>query len=437
MTKQPDHILVLGGYGLIGSAVVRALIEDGFRVTALGRDIKQGQSILPLANWIAADISRLKRPSDWTDILEGVDTVVNASGALQSGLKDKLSDLQATSISALIAECEAAGVKRFVQISAPGATTSASTEFLRTKAVADQRLRESSLEWHILKPGLVVSNDAYGGTALLRMLAAFPLVIPVVKAHSPVGTVDIDDVTIAVSRACSGLLDAGSEMDIVERIPHSLAEVLFMFRRWLGFDTPMAIVKLPDLVASATSRVADFLGRLGWRSPLRSTAVRAIDEGVVGDPSEFERQIGRNPKTLEETLNSLPSTVQERWFSRMYLAHPIILGTLSLFWLASGLIGAAMWEEAITHLTKAGMTADQARTIVFAGAAADIALGAAVLFRPLTRLACLGMVAVTAGYLGAGTILSPELWADPIGPYVKTIPAAVLALVGAALTRTR
>ena len=42
------------------------------------------------------------------------------------------------------------------------------------------------------------------------------------------------------------------------------------------------------------------------------------------------------------------------------------------------------------------------------------------------------MLLVTAGYLVGGALVRPDLWLDPMGPLLKSIPAAFLAL--AALT---
>jgi len=60
---------------------------------------------------------------------------------------------------------------------------------------------------------------------------------------------------------------------------------------------------------------------------------------------------------------------------------------------------------------------------------ADLLLGVTVLFRRWTKTACLGMIAVSAGYLAAGTLLTPHLWADPLGVFVKVLPSMVLALL--------
>ena len=437
MEDRQEFVLVLGGYGLIGSAVVRCLLDKGHRVRAVGRDTAYGKRRQPEAEWVSADISKMRGPEDWFDALEGVSVVVNASGALQSGLRDRLGDLQERAVTALVEACEIFRIGRFVQVSAPGAAVSADTEFMRTKGAADDRLRKSLLDWFILKPGLVISTDAYGGTALIRMLAAFPVILPLVKGDSRVGTTSIDDVTEAVVAACEGTIPARNEIAVIEREPHSLTEVVLAFRKWLGFGKPVKVVDLPSSVGRIVSLGADMLGYFGWRSPLRSTAMKTIDNGVVADPSAFEASFGRPARTLDETLARMPSTVQERWFARMYLAMPMVLGTLALFWLVSGIVGAVMLDTAARHLVAAGLGPDTAKAIVLGGAAADITLGAGALFQKTARIACFGMVAVTASYLIAGTVLSPELWADPIGPYVKTIPAAMLALVGAALSRTR
>jgi hypothetical protein len=44
---------------------------------------------------------------------------------------------------------------------------------------------------------------------------------------------------------------------------------------------------------------------------------------------------------------------------------------------------------------------------------------------------------MSLGYLAAGTWLTPELWLDPLGPFVKIFPSVALALAVAALTEER
>jgi uncharacterized protein YbjT (DUF2867 family) len=97
------RILVLGGYGFIGLEASRRLIDMGHAVVALGRSAEHGRQVLPDADWLGADIARLISPNQWAPLLRGVDVVVNASGALQDGLRDNLRAVQDEAMRALIA----------------------------------------------------------------------------------------------------------------------------------------------------------------------------------------------------------------------------------------------------------------------------------------------------------------------------------------------
>jgi hypothetical protein len=142
-------------------------------------------------------------------------------------------------------------------------------------------------------------------------------------------------------------------------------------------------------------------------------------------------------RDLATTLRDLPATVQERWFARAWLLKPLVIGVLALFWLLSGLIGALRFDAAQAVLAGRGVDAGLAALAVACGAVADVALGLAVLVRRWVVPAACGMVGVTAGYLLGATLLAPDLWLDPLGPLVKTLPAAVLALVAIALAPER
>jgi uncharacterized protein YbjT (DUF2867 family)/uncharacterized membrane protein len=429
-------VLVLGGYGLIGEAVVDLLTGAGMHVTGLGRDTAAAKRRNPDIRWIKADLAQLGAPGDWAPLLAGMDAVVNAAGALQDGARDDVRAVQERAVLALIAAGEAAAISCFVQISATGASHSAPTAFFRTKAVADDALRASKLNWIVLRPGLVISPAAYGSTALVRALVAFPLVQPLVLSRRPVQTVAAADVAQAVHDALTGRLPPGTSVDLVEDQAHTLGKLVTAFRARLGY-TPARIVALPAWLAHPVSALADALGWLGWRSPLRRTAMSAIAGGVTGDPEPYRALAGRGVRPLGQTLAALPSTVQERWFARLWLLKPVLLGTLALFWIASGVIGFVRFDAAVFVLRSHGVRFDLAHAAVLVGSVADIVLGLGILVRRFARPALLGMIAVTLFYLAAATVLAPVMWLDPLGSLVKTLPALVLALVGLAVLEER
>lgn len=429
------RILVLGGYGFIGAEIARALIDDGHEVVGLGRDAALGKRILPQARWIGADMGALTAPEAWAAHLEGVEAVVNAAGALQDSGRDSLQGVHAAGVAALINAAERAGVRRFIQISAPGAVANASTQFLRTKAAGDAALRASALDWIIFKPGLVLSRNAYGGTALLRMLASAPIEM-LIHADAKVQTVSMVDVVDAVRRALAGEVPSRADYDLVEDAPHSLAEIIARFRIWLGFPTPVLRIRAPVATAAPIIFLADVSGWLGWRPALRSTAMKVMAEDVIGDPAPWRTAAGRPNASLDAFLGANPATAQERVYARAQLALPIIVGALGLFWIVSGAMGLARLGAASAHLVSlAGEGA--AKTLVGAASLLDIAIGAGVLYRPTARAAAAVSVVVAAGYLIAGTLIEPALWLDPLGVYVKVIPAMALGFVAALLVGER
>ena len=430
------RVLVLGGYGLIGLEVCRELMRQGFAVTGLARSETRGAKLLPGARWIGDDIARLTSPEDWAPYLSGFDAVVNASGALQSGARDRLGAVQRDAICALIAASEQAGIADFIQISAPGAEPEADTEFMATKGAADQALRASSLRWVILKPGLVLSSAATGGTGLLRMLAAFPLVQPLVLGAAPVQCVDAGDVAAAAVRCLTDPELAGRDYDLVEPRSHTLQELILAFRGWLGFADPQLVIALPESLGRALARLADLAGWLGWRSPLRTTALKVMGGGVAGDPEPWRRATGLELKGLPEILARLPSTLQERLYARMKLVFPLLLIGLALFWLLSGLIGFWRYETA-AGLISAQLGRPLALAAVMTGSLIDVLIGAGLLVQSLCRPAALAAMAVSLIYLAAGSFITPDLWADPLGPLMKVIPGIGLALVVAVMAEER
>ena len=431
---KATRVLVLGGYGLIGAAITRRLLAAGYVVTGFGRSLEAGRRTAPGAEWIRGDLARMTRPADWTPALEGVDVVVNAAGALQDGPRDDLGRSQRDAVIALIEAAETAGVSRFVQISAPGVEVGASTAFYRTKAAADARLAASRLRWTILRPGLVLGADSYGGSRLLRMIAAVPVVQPLALAEAEVRAVALDDVAEAALTAIRAGVDG--DFDLVEENPHSLGELVAAVRRWLGFAPARATLRAPRWATALVGFGADALGRLGWRSPLRSTALRVLAEGVDGDPAPWRAATGMRLRSAEEALAARPATYQDRVAARASLAFPFLLATLSLFWIASGVIGA--WRaEAATAVLAGALPETAALAAVWGGAAADILIGAALLVRRRLRAALLASIAVAVGYLLGGALLTPWLWADPLGPMVKVFPAIALAVALLALEQER
>jgi uncharacterized protein YbjT (DUF2867 family) len=363
----------------------------------------------------------------WSTALAGADAVINASGALQSGGGANLRNTQGRAIVALIDACVGAGVRRFVQISAPGADANADTEFMTTKAIADAHLRRSGLEWIILRPALVIGRNAYGGTALIRALAALPIGMTV-YGDRPVQCVSLDDVAAACVDAIESGIAAGTELTLASHEVPTLRDVIAAHRRWLGLPPVRLTFDLPAALATPVAWAADIAGWLGWRSPLRSTALNVMRHGVRTDDIA-----GRSLASLAQTLAANPAGLQDRIAARLFLLQPPLVLALAGLWIGSGVVGLIETSRAAAII--GGSAA--ASALVRACSITDLLLGGAILVRAWARPAALGMAVVSAAYLIGGSLGTPSLWLDPLAPLLKIVPALVLALIAAAILDRR
>ncbi len=433
---RPMRIVVAGAYGLIGTYVTARLLAEGHEVTGVGRDIVMAHRKIPQARWVKADLARAS-VEDWIELLDGADAFVNCAGALQDSPRDDLKAVHLDAVTRLIAACKASGVKRFVHISAAGVSEGRGTAFNDTKLAAEAALKGCDLDWVILRPGLVIAPAAYGGTALLRALAATPLVTPVIYPHSVIQVVSGAETAEAVARAVRLDAPAGISADVVSAERLTLERVVTEIRRWLGLPTTV-VWRLPGAFARPPALVADALAWFGWRSPMRTTSIEQLRMGVTGDAAPLRAAYGLETQTLGEMLRDNPSGVQERWFAKAYFLKPAMLGILALFWLVSGIVGATAGRDAaIAVLAPAHLPLGIAQGSVIGGDVIDILLGLAVIFRRTAGTALKGMILVSLAYLVGGTILRPDLWLDPLGPFTKVLPAAVLAFVALALLDER
>jgi uncharacterized protein YbjT (DUF2867 family) len=424
-------ILILGATGFIGSAILQRLAADGHRITGLGRNPDRARLKWPAARWVKADLAQLTAAA-WRPLIEDQDVVVNCAGALQDGLSDDLAATQEKAMLVLFQAAQALGGRRIVQISARTDGAAAGLPFLATKRRADEALAASGLPFVILRPALVIGRNAHGGTALLRSLASFPGLLPLIHAESPVETVSLDDVATAVSLAVDGTTPAGSDLDLAAEPTLTLSDLVQQHRAWLGLPTARTIA-LPAPLTKPVAWAADLAGRLGWHSPLRSTAMTVMSEGVR---STRPKPLGLVLASAVQTLAAHPSGVQDLWFARLYLLKPVVILTLSLFWLLSGLIPLLDVRAAAVHFPPT-VPVTFALAVTVATCLLDILLGSAVLIRPHARKAMLAMIVTSLAYLAGGTLLEPQLWLDPLGVLVKVLPSIALTLVSLAILDER
>ena len=430
------RVLVLGANGFIGSHVAAALSSAGWSVRAGARHIAEPARRAPTFDWVVADFAKLTTAQAWAPLLSGVDAVVNCVGVLQNGAGYSTRAAHVDGPRALIAACEAAGVRRLVHISAVGADDGAGTDYARTKAETERMIEASGLDWLILRPSLVVDRAAFGGTGLIRALAAFPLFSPVVGGDQIFRPIPLGDLSAAVVAALKPGAPSRRTLDMPGPEPVTMVETVRLYRGWMGLS-PALVVRVPRALAAPVLVIGDLLGRLGWSSPIRTTAIKQMDHDVSGRDSGWAQALDVPSRGFTRLLAETPASVQDVWHARLWFVRPISILTLGLFWLITGLISFGPgWNRAVAILHEGGY-GRMAGPIAWWGALLDVVLGLMLFVRPWTARVAVFMCLATVGYLTAATLSLPHFWIDPLGPWLKVLPMMALCLFVAATDARR
>ncbi|TVQ41308.1 MAG: SDR family oxidoreductase [Wenzhouxiangella sp.] len=429
-------VLVTGAGGFIGSAIVECLLEQGHAVVACVRE-RNNLPPSPRLNTDLVDLSTRLDANDWMEVLDGVDAVVNAAGILRENRPGDFDRIHHQAPLALAEACVRRKIRRFVQISALGHPDDGAFVASKHRLDADL-LAMPGLEAIVLRPSVVVSlRGAYGGTSMLRAMAALPLVLflpgPGQQKIQPLLLEDLCGLVL------QGLQDPHGRSAVVDAVgPEvlTLKDYLLATRRWLKLPEPSLIVSVPMGLVRLAGRLGDLL-RAG---PLGQTMTRMLERGNVspGSPADQTDSGATEMRSVSASLAQSASFVQDRWHARLYWLGPMAWLALVVIWLVSALSGlVADAVEFGPVLDRMGVPLAWQPVLVLSTAALNLALGIALLLRIwLARVLALMWICVLAYSLGLG-LLVPELWLEPIGGLVKNLALLVLIPVVMVLENRR
>lgn len=428
------RILLTGANGFIGSHIMASLLEAGHDVVAAVRNPLALKRQCSGIQAVSCDFNTDTDPAVWLPRLNRIDAVINCAGIMQRSRRQNMEAIHYHAPQALFEACCQAGVRRVIQISAVSADDEAGTAYARSKKQADDFLRSLDLDWIVLRPSLIYAQGSYGGTSLLRGLAASPWRIPVVsdgkQAFQPLHVRDLAQGILCLLER-PGVRHATLEPGGPKTL--GMAEILGKLRRWLGF-AEARILRVPLPLVRIFARLGDWLGITSFNT----TALRQLQYGNTGNTAGWMEATGFRPAGMDAWLQREPSHVQDRWHARLFFLRPLTRLILAVLWLLSGLIAlTAGHDAALRLLADTALPPSLAPYALYASAALDIAIGIALLLSSRPRLLGILQIVVITLYTAVLSMTAPGLWADPLGPLLKNLPILMLVLVWMAIENDR
>ncbi len=245
--KNNIKVAITGATGMIGSRLVKRLWEKGFTVRCGIHDSRNISKIPEGIEYMRCDLA------DPASFVKGQDIVIHAA-ALTASRKYKKSEYQKININGtanLAKACE--GVKRFVFFGSEAAHASAKGIYGRSKYLAEQQVKKQKINWTILKPGQVISREAFISKLATKIKkGAFVVPIP---ANTP-KNLELIDIDSLVEHITDIIVDKRFEHKVVylgskKRV--NIEEVIDKICK-MTKKTPLKI-KLPELLLKMLSHV--------------------------------------------------------------------------------------------------------------------------------------------------------------------------------------
>ena len=169
--------LVTGGAGVVGKALCRELLKRGLcvRVLVLPGDAQAGalpQGVEVFYGDVADEDSI--RPA-----FMGVDIVYHLAAILLSTKSGAFERINAGGTRNVVNAAKRAGVKRLVYVSSISVTYPVLTEYGKSKLAGESFVKDSGLQWTIVRPTLVISSPIGTGGIEFNMFVSYVKRFPV------------------------------------------------------------------------------------------------------------------------------------------------------------------------------------------------------------------------------------------------------------------
>ena len=168
-------ILVTGGTGFIGQVLTRHLVEAGYSVRILIRPSNVSPR-LPKGINIEVAVASLNDEKGLRAAMVGVDVVYHLAGVERRGVEADLLAVDIQGTRNVIQAAADARVDRFFFLSHLGSERASAYPLLKVKAIAEEDIRRSGLNFTILRTALIFGPYDGFTSGLAQLLHALPFI---------------------------------------------------------------------------------------------------------------------------------------------------------------------------------------------------------------------------------------------------------------------
>jgi len=293
MTTEPMTVAVVGATGFVGRHVVPHLEAAGHRLIAVSRTGKRRTGWSERIETRAADVVT---GAGLDAAVSGADVVVNLVAIARETGKRSFEDFNVRGTGRVVIAAEDAGVRRIVHLSAMGVVDDPKLGYLHSKWRGEQLVRETALEWVVLRPSLLFGRgDGFFNIVKTTLKWWSPGIVAIPgKGDARFQPLAVDDLAIAVEKSLAGPEHAGQVYEIggpeyltYRQIVDEVMSVTRMRRLKLGMPIPLI-----SALTFVTDRVLPIF-------PVSHDQISSLQRPNSTELDAFEKAFGVSPRPLD------------------------------------------------------------------------------------------------------------------------------------------
>jgi nucleoside-diphosphate-sugar epimerase len=281
------RILVTGASGTVGSALVQALVSDGWIV----RGLVHSQPVVGADETAAGDVAT---GAGLDGALDGVATVIHLAAATHARSPHVYEEVNVRGTANLVAAAERAGVRRFVHVSTRAASAYGGA-YSRSKADAEAIVVGSGIPYVIVRlPEVYGTGGSEGVDGVIAQARSGKPILVVGAGLQEVCPISAEDAFAA--------LVAATHAERAHGVTYTLAGECMTVRAFAercvrALGSRSRIVGVPEPLVAVAARASRVLPLPIY--PDQLARLRALKPALSG---RARLDLGFAPRTLEETL---------------------------------------------------------------------------------------------------------------------------------------
>lgn len=166
-------ILITGGTGFIGNALIRHLVNLGHSVKLLIRPSKKSPN-LPTGLPLDVAVTSLKDTKGLRAAMKDVDIIYHLASAESLGRRAELTEVDINGTQTLMQVASGSSIQRIFYVSHLGADRASAYPLLKAKGIAEHAIKGSNIPYTIFRSGMVYGESDHFSNGLAFLLKNSP-----------------------------------------------------------------------------------------------------------------------------------------------------------------------------------------------------------------------------------------------------------------------